>query len=83
MAYERFYPKRGRVCAPRLTAFPGRALDERVIMRQFLSLAFLVLMILTGGATPVTAAPDGQVTWGVHISLAPTWFDPAETSGKG
>jgi peptide/nickel transport system substrate-binding protein len=27
------------------------------------------------------AAPEGQVTWGVHVSLAPTWFDPAETSG--
>ncbi len=27
------------------------------------------------------AGPEGQLTWGVHISLAPTWFDPAETSG--
>src|SRR2546427_9060531 len=27
------------------------------------------------------AAPEGQLTWGVHISLAPTWFDPAETLG--
>jgi peptide/nickel transport system substrate-binding protein len=26
-------------------------------------------------------APAGQITWAVHISLAPTWFDPAETSG--
>ena len=26
-------------------------------------------------------APKGQLTWGVHISLAPTWFDPAETPG--
>ena len=31
--------------------------------------------------TPTTAAPDGQMVWGVHISLAPTWFDPAETPG--
>jgi peptide/nickel transport system substrate-binding protein len=29
----------------------------------------------------VAAAPDGQLTWGSHVSLAPTWFDPAETSG--
>ena len=21
------------------------------------------------------------MTWGIHISLAPTWFDPAETTG--
>jgi peptide/nickel transport system substrate-binding protein len=27
------------------------------------------------------ANPQGQLTWGVHISLAPTWFDPAETPG--
>src|SRR6185437_12761031 len=27
------------------------------------------------------AGPQGQLTWGVHVSLAPTWFDPAETSG--
>ena len=25
--------------------------------------------------------PAGQLTYGVHISLAPTWFDPAETPG--
>jgi peptide/nickel transport system substrate-binding protein len=27
------------------------------------------------------AGPQGQLTWAVHVSLAPTWFDPAETSG--
>jgi len=32
-------------------------------------------------APPAAAAPDGQMTWGVHVSIAPTWFDPAETSG--
>ena len=48
---------------------------------QSLSVTFLVLLISTVGPAPVTAAPEGQVTWGVHISLAPTWFDPAETSG--
>jgi peptide/nickel transport system substrate-binding protein len=25
------------------------------------------------------AGPAGQLTWGIHVSLAPTWFDPAET----
>ena len=25
------------------------------------------------------AAPQGQLTWAAHVSLAPTWFDPAET----
>jgi len=27
------------------------------------------------------ATPSGQLTWGIHVSLAPAWFDPAETSG--
>src|SRR5579872_6735451 len=26
-------------------------------------------------------APSGQLTVGVHITLAPTWLDPAETQG--
>jgi len=29
----------------------------------------------------VAAPPEGQVTWAVHISLTPTWFDPAEMPG--
>jgi peptide/nickel transport system substrate-binding protein len=40
--------------------------------------AVLVLALLVV-AVPATAAPEGDVTWAVHISLAPTWFDPAET----
>jgi peptide/nickel transport system substrate-binding protein len=39
------------------------------------------LLVLFAVAAPVAAAPEGQLTWGVHISLAPTWFDPAETPG--
>src|SRR5690349_19005359 len=25
------------------------------------------------------AAPAGQLIWGIHVSLTPSWFDPAET----
>jgi peptide/nickel transport system substrate-binding protein len=25
--------------------------------------------------------PSGRMTWAVHITIAPTWFDPAETPG--
>jgi len=39
--------------------------------------AFVLLLVVV--AAPVAAAPEGDVTWAVHISLAPTWFDPAET----
>jgi peptide/nickel transport system substrate-binding protein len=37
----------------------------------------LVLLLVTGA--PALAAPEGEMTWAVHVSLAPTWFDPAET----
>jgi peptide/nickel transport system substrate-binding protein len=42
-------------------------------------IAFVVLAPLWAPAAG--AAPEGEVTWGVHISMAPTWFDPAETPG--
>src|SRR5438876_12287497 len=38
-----------------------------------------LVALLAGPAAPAVAAPEGQLTWAVHISLAPTWFDPAET----
>src|SRR5881628_3776088 len=40
---------------------------------KHLSAAVLLILLLV--------AADGQLTWAVHISLAPTWFDPAETPG--
>jgi len=30
---------------------------------------------------PAFAAPEGQMTWALHFSLAPTLFEPAETPG--
>src|SRR4029453_5974777 len=44
---------------------------------------FVSLLVLLSalGRSRAEAAPEGQMTWAVHISLAPTWFDPAETSG--
>ena len=41
----------------------------------------VALLILSARVAPAAAAPEGQITWAVHVSLAPTWFDPAETSG--
>src|SRR5882762_9757990 len=37
--------------------------------------------LLTLVHAPAVAAPEGQLTWAVHVSLAPAWFDPAETTG--
>ena len=42
----------------------------------------VLALALTFGAAPARAGdPQGQLTWGVHVTLAPTWFDPAETPG--
>jgi len=44
---------------------------------------FILLLVLAPmPVAPAGAAgPEGQVAWGVHITLAPTWFDPAEAPG--
>jgi peptide/nickel transport system substrate-binding protein len=40
----------------------------------------LACLLLGSLVTPAVAAPEGEMTWAVHVSLAPTWFDPAETA---
>jgi len=35
----------------------------------------------SGARIAQAAGAAGQLVYGVHISLAPTWFDPAETQG--
>jgi peptide/nickel transport system substrate-binding protein len=44
-------------------------------------IAILGLILTVAGLGRAEAAPEGQVTWGIHVSLVPTWFDPAETTG--
>ncbi|MBY0318401.1 MAG: ABC transporter substrate-binding protein [Reyranella sp.] len=38
-------------------------------------------LLATGQRAANANNAQGQLTWAVHISLAPTWFDPAETPG--
>src|SRR5262249_33297880 len=44
-------------------------------------IVLLALAQLLGMPHPTTAAPEGTMTWGVHIPLASRWLDPAETEG--
>jgi peptide/nickel transport system substrate-binding protein len=46
-----------------------------------LRIAPIALILLLAPVLSSAAAPEGQMTWGVHVSLTPTWFDPAETPG--
>jgi peptide/nickel transport system substrate-binding protein len=44
-------------------------------------LGFSAAAALGVAPSAVRAGPQGQITIGSHVSLAPTWFDPAETAG--
>jgi peptide/nickel transport system substrate-binding protein len=57
-----------------------RGLTEHCSRRHVIALLALALTVSSPGSSSA-AKPEGQLTWGVHISLAPTWFDPAETPG--
>src|SRR3954462_14680815 len=43
-------------------------------------LAASALGLLASMPRPARAAtPEGQLTWAMHVSVPPTWFDPADT----
>src|SRR6202048_1387221 len=54
--------------------------ETHLTRREVIALAALGLL---GGAPGSARAdgPEGQLIWGVHVSLAPIWFDPADVSG--
>jgi peptide/nickel transport system substrate-binding protein len=52
--------------------------DRQLTRREMLA---LTAVGLTTTARYADAAQQGQLTYGVHISLAPAWFDPAESTG--
>jgi peptide/nickel transport system substrate-binding protein len=41
--------------------------------------ALLALLLLVSPGAPAGAAPEGTMTWGVHVTLAPRWLDPVDT----
>src|SRR5512137_1629279 len=57
-----------------------RASGAGIARRDLLAVGALAVAAGFPGVARAVA-PQGQLTWGVHISLAPTWFDPAETPG--
>ncbi len=58
----------------------GTAPPSDLTRRGLLALSALGIAA-AGQRAALAANPDGQLIWAVHISLAPTWFDPAETPG--
>src|SRR5947207_12235136 len=63
--------------APRIGRHAGGA-----EMRVRLALgALLLVLVVLAGASPGHAAPEGTLTWGVHVTLSNRWLDPGDTEG--
>src|SRR5260370_42291058 len=58
---------------------PRPAGGSAAIGRRDVLLAAGVGLVASGPRFAVAASPD-RLTWGVHVSLAPTWFEPAAAS---
>ena len=43
--------------------------------------SILAFALMLGASVARAGGPQGELRWGVHVTLAPTWFDPAETPG--
>ena len=50
-------------------------------MSRTFALVLAALLALGPWTASSLAAPEGQMTWAIHVSPAPSWFDPAETQG--
>src|SRR5262245_19466562 len=56
-------------------------------MRMSVSRSTLLLacvaatLMVVLACVPAGAAPEGEMSFAIHVTLAPTWFDPAETPG--
>jgi ABC-type transport system substrate-binding protein len=52
----------------------------RRLVGALVVIALLLCLAPVGMAQ--SAAPNGQMTWAVHFTLAPRWLDPAEAEGS-
>src|SRR5262245_1549713 len=67
---------------PAMRQARGLTTTEETMTRIHRVLVCAVCLALSVAlARLASAAPEGQLTFAVHVSLAPTWFDPAETPG--
>jgi peptide/nickel transport system substrate-binding protein len=53
----------------------------RLTRRQVLEGSALGLIAAGAPRFAAAGGPNSQLTWAIHVTLAPTWFDPAETPG--
>src|SRR5207244_10734621 len=50
-------------------------------MRRNVNVLLAFGLLALASVAPLHAAPEGTMTWGVHVSLATRWLDPGETEG--
>jgi peptide/nickel transport system substrate-binding protein len=63
---------------------PHRAFGQHgrtIRVRRWVAMALTLLVLGFRVPSALAATPANTLTIGVHVSLAPTWFDPAETQG--
>lgn len=51
------------------------------VVSALVLLASAIVLAVAAPGLAFAAGPDGQLIWAVHVSLAPTYFEPAETPG--
>jgi peptide/nickel transport system substrate-binding protein len=52
----------------------------RLLARSTVAAGFLFAIWMAGlGVSIAEAAPEGQMVWAFHVTLAPRWLDPADT----
>src|SRR5713226_8528780 len=66
-----------RPSGPPSTPPRGGAMRALVIRSRIVTL--VALLLLPALARPAAAAPEGTLTWGLHVTLAARWLDPSDT----
>jgi peptide/nickel transport system substrate-binding protein len=51
----------------------------RPLLARSRIVALAVLLLIPAVARPASAAPEGTLTWGLHVTLVGKWLDPADT----
>jgi peptide/nickel transport system substrate-binding protein len=54
---------------------------RRVIWHLVLGIHLALLLVCSAHLGAVHAQPKGQMTWAIHFTIAPTFWEPAETAG--
>ncbi len=54
-------------------------MNLRLFVARSSTLALALLLPLAALPSPAAAAPEGTLTWGIHVTLAARWLDPNDT----